>query len=134
MSQRQRQIIEILAPAPLAAIMIAIATPASQSLAVATGGFASLVFIAYLFALVPSLIYSLVMEKWFALRLDKKYGRVSTAMLSLTLGSVSGGGIWCLGAMLGFITRVDAPPLLLVGSLVGLIIGGFLTCKGGDKR
>jgi len=92
-------------------------------------GCVGLLFFAYLFSAIPSLIYTLVMEVWFRAGLNARFGFCCTAGLSSLLGAGAGFLTANIGAWLGFLTSPDCGRLTILGAIVGLLSGFYIGKK-----
>ncbi len=79
--------------------------------------------LAFLFALVPSLVYALVMEWWFGRGLLDRARRISAVALSTALGFGAG----------YFVFRASEARVIWLGGAVGLILGVVLGLGAKDE-
>jgi hypothetical protein len=84
---------------------------------------------AYLFGLVPSFLYAVMMELWFRVKLRMRFGLFCTAGLSSFLGAGAGFlacrfGTWC-GPLIGEHSR----EYVLRGAAIGLLVGFYVGRK-----
>ena len=89
MSKYQRIYIELLAPPFLAAILFIVGDKSDSWVAILIG-FLPLLFFAYLFGIIPSALYTVVMEFWFRCGLHARFGSFCTVVASLLLGVAAG--------------------------------------------
>ncbi len=129
MKRSERILVELLAPPFLAVIWIAVTTfHMSDGIAIFAASFMMLVF-AYLFSIIPSLIYASVMEVWFRSGLRTRFGLFGTAGLSSLLG-MGGGILACvIGTWLGPLIGEDFRNFALIGAVVGLVVGLYIGRK-----
>ena len=113
----------MLAPPFLGAFIFTITGNESGTLAETVAGFFPFVLVAYFFSVVPSLLYMLAMELWFWLGLHARWGLPCTAVFSAFLGC--GAGL-LIEYVLDF-QKISCPLFLWIGSLVGLLIGFYVT-------
>lgn len=123
MEKYQRILIEVLAPPFLGACILAVRPNAADTLSDRILGFVPFLGAAYAFAILPSLLYMLVMETWFRLGLRARCGLLCTVGLSVLLGCGA-------GLVIEYVVdfgQISYAWLLWVGGLVGLMIGVYVS-------
>ena len=85
--------------------------------------------LAYLFSVIPSLIYTLVMEVWFRSGLATRFGLFCTAALSSLLGSGAGFLACTIGTWLGPLISFDCRTFALIGAVAGLLVGCYVAAS-----
>jgi hypothetical protein len=123
MSKYQRILVEFLAPPFLGAFIFTVTGNGSDTLLDRVVGFLPFVVMAYIFCFVPSLLYTLVMELWFWLGLRARCGLLCTVALSAFLGCGAG---FAIEYVIDF-HQILSTILLWIGSLVGLLIGFYVS-------
>jgi hypothetical protein len=109
------------APSPLAAFLVIITQSTSDSLTEKLLGFPFFVFTAYAYGILPSMLYSFLMEVWFGMRLHLRFGRLATILFSALLGAGAGFLIQTV-----IIQEIKYGYFIPIGGIVGLIVGFFL--------
>jgi len=119
--------VEILAPPPLAVLLILATGATSDRLSSVLLGFPYILLAAYAYGMLPSILYAVAMEFWFENRLHARCGALATVALSALLGAVAGFVIQSV-----LVQELTLTYFLPIGALVGLIIGIyiFLLCRG----
>jgi hypothetical protein len=128
MNRTQRILVEILSPSFLAAAIFTISGCGSDNITDRFVFFPFFLVFAYLYGIVPSVVYAAVMEFWFKKRFHiHKYGLLSTAAVSATLGL---GAAFLIQLVIQG-TKISS--LLPIGTLVGLMVGLYLArrCRTG---
>jgi hypothetical protein len=140
MSVSKRISVELLAPSFLAVLWIAVDSLIRQSetIGVVVGAFFIMLFFAYFFSVIPSLIYTLIMEAWFRSGLRARFGLICTGALSSFLGAGAGFlacaiGIW-LRPLIGENPRDYALRGAVAGLLVGLYVGRKQTSHAAPNK
>jgi hypothetical protein len=123
MSKYRRILFEILAPPLLATIWLLITSSKSETISGVILGFLPLLFFAYIFGIIPALLYTVAMELWFQFGLRVRCGLLCTVGLSAFLGAGAGFLSAGIGALLGFLIWMDCIHFLWIGASVGLLIG-----------
>ena len=129
MTRIHRLLVEILIPAPLGAILILIGGDRSEPLWQKVEFFPVFVLVSYLFCIIPSLFYALVMELWFRRQLHQKCWRFFTAIVSCVSGLLSGVGVYFLSLPCTKGSFGELLWLTNVGACVGTIIGIYLAFR-----
>jgi hypothetical protein len=127
MSRNHRIVIQLLGPPFIATIITAMIAGAADSLIYRLAGFPVLLAFSYLYGIVPSAIYTAIMELWFENGYCSKYGLTITVALSGVLGLGAGFFVELLSHPLtqsGWITC-----LLPVGFIAGVIVGFYVGRK-----
>jgi hypothetical protein len=127
MSTNRRILVELLAPPLLAVIWMAISS--SEPIFDILFGSFFMLPLAYLFSVVPSLIYTLVMEVWFRSGLGTRFGLFCTAGLSSLLGAGAGFLACVIGIGLGPLISYDRGHFALIGAAAGLLVGLYVGSK-----
>ncbi|MGH7989336.1 MAG: hypothetical protein ACREDS_03965 [Limisphaerales bacterium] len=121
MSKYQRRFVEVLVPPFLGAFGVMV-TDRVDTFADKILGFFPFVAAAYVYAIVPSLVYMLVMETWFWFDLRARCGLFCTVVLSASLGC--GAGL-ALEYVIDF-GQILSWKLVWIGGVVGLLIGFYV--------
>ena len=130
MSKEKRILVELLAPPFLAMIWIAVTTfSISDGIFAIFGTFFFVLMFAYLFSIIPSLIYTVVMEVWFRSGLRTRFGLFCTAGLSSLLGGGAGFLACVIGIRLGPLISFDRGNFALIGAVAGLLVGFYVGRK-----
>jgi hypothetical protein len=131
MSMRERILIELLAPPFLAVLWLAADALINKSEAIGDVimGCFPVAFFAYLFSIIPSLIYTLVMEVWFRSGLGTRFGLFCTAALSSLLGTGAGLLACAIGTSLGPLIGEESRNFALMGAGIGLLVGLYVGRK-----
>ena len=129
MNTNKRVFAELLAPPFLATVWLAVASAKSETISSILAGFLPLLFFAYVFSFIPSLVYALVMEIWFQSGMHARFGSLCTIGLSSSLGGGAGFLASVIGAGVGFLSLSDCRHFLLVGTVVGLLVGFYVSKK-----
>ena len=129
MSKNRRIFFELLAPPFLATIWLLITSSKSETISDAILGFVPLLFFAYMFGIIPAILYTGAMELWFRFGLRVRCGLLCTVGLSAFLGAVAGILSAGIGALLGFLRRPDCIHFSLIGAVIGLLIGFYVGRK-----
>src|SRR5665213_1974693 len=120
MNRTRRVLVELLAP-PLGATIIVASISRGDTLTSRILGFPALLIFAYIFGIVPSAIYTAVMELWFEKGYYRRFGLSITVALSGVLGLADRYGVEMLSQQ---ITKSSLFTYLLpVGSNVGVLLG-----------
>jgi len=122
----RRIVTELFAPPFLAALVEASLAFGKEPLSDILGGFIPTLQFAYVFGIVPAILYTAVMELWFRLGFRARCGLLCTAGLSGLLGVGAGYLSAWFGIWLGFLTRPEAIHYAKLGALIGLLIGFFV--------
>lgn len=125
MSNIRRKLVEVFAPPFLATIALVILIAKNDSASGILLGFIPFLFCAYVFGIIPSLLYMLAMESWFKLKLRGRWGMLCTVGLSVLLGTAAGLMTNVLAHVTGFLTGADDLWLPKIGALVGLLVGFY---------
>ena len=139
MSRTQRILTEIFFPPLIGTIVIVISGCISGGInglndIISDGiigfilGIPALLFFAYLFGILPSLLYALIMEILFSYNFHNKLSFLLTVSTSTLLGLLSG---YCVFFLSQSFTQGSAPDLrklIGVGISVGIIMGFVLAC------
>ena len=125
MNKYQRILIEVTAPAPLAAVALLVGSYKQDTLSDILLGFFPLVCAAYALGFIPSLLYTGAMELWFHLGLRARCGLLCTGILSSLLGAGAGFLSAVLGSGAGF-SESDRLYFLRIGAVIGLLIGFYV--------
>jgi len=123
MSKNRRILFEILAPPFLTTIWLVITSSKAETIADGIRGFFPLLLFAYVFGILPALLYTLAMELWFKFGLRARCGLLCTIGLSAFLGAWAGFLSAAIGTLLGFLIWSDCIHFLWIGASVGLLIG-----------
>ena len=123
MSKYRRIFIELLAPPFLVTIWLLITSSKSESISDAILGFLPLLCFAYIFGIIPGILYTVAMELWFRFGLSARCGLICTAGLSACLGAVAGFLSAGIGVLIGFLIPTDCWHFALIGVVIGLLIG-----------
>ena len=123
MSKYRRIFIELLAPPFLVTIWLLITSSKSESISDAILGFLPLLCFAYMFGIIPAILYTVAMEFWFRFGLRARCGLICTAGLSACLGAIAGFLSAGIGVLLGFLIPMDCGHFALIGAVIGLLIG-----------
>ena len=130
MSKNRRILFEVLAPPFLAAVLVNIfSSHESETLSVLVVGSFGLVWFAYVFGIIPAILYTVVMELWFQFGLRARCGLLCTIGLSAFLGALAGYLSAGIGAWLGFLIPSDCIHFSLFGIVVGLLVGFYVGRK-----
>jgi hypothetical protein len=122
MSKYRRMLFELFAP-PFLAVLLLITTDRSETVDEILTAFLPMLFFAYAFGIIPSLIYMLAMEFWFQSGLRTRFGFLCTIGLSGLLGVGAGFLSAWLGICFGSFTQPDIYYLARTGAIVGSLIG-----------
>ena len=123
MKQYHRVFIEVLAPPFLGACMVMVRPSAADNFHERFFGFLPLVVAAYTFAIIPSLLYTAVMELWFWLGLRARCGLLCTVVFSAAIGCGAG---FMIEYVIDF-QQILSTVFLWIGALVGLLIGFYVS-------
>jgi hypothetical protein len=126
MSKNRRIFFELLVPPFLATIWLLITSSKSETISDAILGFVPLLLFAYMFGIIPAILYTVAMELWFRFGLRVRCGLLCTVGLSAFLGAVAGFLSAGIGALLGFLIWPDCIHFLWIGAVVGLLVGFFV--------
>ena len=129
MSKYRRIFFELLAPPFLTTIWLLIASSKSEPISDAILGFLPLLFFAYMFGIIPALLYTVAMELWFQFGLRARCGLLCTVGLSAFLGAAAGCLSAGIGALLAFLIPSDCINFLLIGAVDGLLVGFYVGRK-----
>ena len=120
MKKYQRILIETLAPPFLGAFIFMATGSGSDTLSDRVFYFLPFLLVAYIFCIIPSLIYTAAMELWFWLELRARCGLLCTAVFSAALGCGA-------GLAIEFVIDFHQISLFLwIGALVGLMVGFYV--------
>lgn len=121
MNPHKRILVELLAPPPLAVLLLLVTGRTSDSFLDIVIGLLPIIGAAYGLGIVPSIIYMGVMEFWFRWGLHTRFGLLCTVLLSGTLGAAA-------GFLIQLFLASSAGPSTLwwIGALVGLLIGVYV--------
>ena len=130
MSKEKRIFIELSAPPFLAVMWMAVASSIKGEpiFTILLACFPMLIF-AYLFSIIPSLVYTLVMEVWFRLGLHTRLGLFCTAGLSSSLGAGAVFLAVIIGIWFGHLIGEDWRDFALMGAVIGLLVGLYVGRK-----
>ena len=131
MSKEKRILLELFAP-PLLAVMwmtVEEGFMKSESIFITLVALFPMLMFAYLFSIIPSLIYTLVMETWFRAGLGARLGLFSTAGLSSLLGAGACFLACAIGIWLGPLISFNRGQFALIGAGAGLLIGFYVGRK-----
>jgi hypothetical protein len=126
MSQKQRILIELLTPPFLATLWLVVISWKAETISSVLLGFLPLLLFAYLFGIIPALLYTFAMERWFRSGLRVRFAWLCTAGLSALLGAAAGFLAAAFGAGIGFLIPSDCLHFLRIGAVVGLLIGVYV--------
>jgi hypothetical protein len=126
MKRTERILVELLAPPFLAMIWIAVTTFSLSDGVVIFPTFLFMVVVGYLFSIIPSLIYTSVMEVWFRSGLRARFGLSCTAAFSSLLGTGAGFLACAIGTWLGPLISFDCRNFALIGGTCGLVVGFYV--------
>jgi hypothetical protein len=84
---------------------------------------------AYIFGLIPAILYTIAMELWFHFGLRSRFGLLCTATLSGILGASAGYLSSVIGRRLEVLTPSDCHYFLQAGVVGGLLIGFYVGRK-----
>ena len=134
MSKNRRILVEILAPPFLAAVWLTIfssheAEQFTEILAEFFIGFPVMVMFAYIFGIIPAIIYAIAMELWFHWSLLGRFGLFCTAGWSGSLGALAGYFSAAIGSGLGFLIPLDCYYFMYRGAAIGLLVGFYVGRK-----
>jgi hypothetical protein len=123
MKKYQRILIEALAPPFLGAFIFTFAGCGSDTWRDRFLLFLPFLFGAYVFCIIPSLVYMLAMELWFRMGLRARCGLFCTVIFSAILGCGAGLAIEYVTDFHQILSTV----FLWISSLVGLLIGFYIS-------
>jgi len=126
MSKNRRIFFELLAPPFLATIWLLITSSKSETISDAILGFVPLLLFAYMFGVIPAILYTVAMELWFRFGLRARCGLLCTIGLSAFLGAGAGFLSAAFGAWIGFLIWPDCIHFLWIGAWIGLLIGFYV--------
>lgn len=86
--------------------------------------FGGYLIVAYAFAILPSLVYAFVMERWLKRRSVGDRAVVGTTVLSTLVGLAAGYAVHL----------ASEAPVTLIGALVGLILGAILSLSAPNEK
>jgi hypothetical protein len=129
MTKYRRILLELLAPPFIATIALVVTSYPSETLFGILAGFLPLLMFAYLFGIIPAVLYTIGMEFWFQLGLRVRCGLLCTVGLSVCLGAGAGFLSATLATWFGVLTEAECLYFLRVGGLIGSLIGYYVGRK-----
>lgn len=126
MNTPTRIVIEVVGPALLgtAFLFIRLHDSLVQTSDFSFRAFRGYLLVAYVFAILPSLVYAFVMERWLKRRSVGDRAVVGTTVLSTLLGLAAGYAVHL----------ASEAPVTLIGALVGLILGAILSLGAPNEK
>lgn len=125
MTRTRRIAFEILSPPLIATFLMATDGRSPDTLLIKIFGFPVMLFYAYVFGIIPSVVYALVMETWIRLKGHQKFGVFLTVLISSLLGLLSGYAVFFLSRPLTQGSSADLKWLMGIGIQTG-VSAGFL--------
>jgi hypothetical protein len=121
MSRFNRITLELLMPVPLGSIIFVVVGGFPESPVELLKELPLFIVVSYAFGIVPSLLYTLIMETWFYNGFHIRFALGWTVAVSLLLGILSGGLICFITSK--FTQSLDILRFSVIGALVGFLIG-----------
>ena len=108
-------------PVPLGSIILVVAGGFPESPVELLKELPLFIVVSYAFGIVPSLLYTLIMETWFYKGFHIRFALGWTVAVSLLMGVLSGGLICFITSK--FTQSLDILRFSAIGALVGFLIG-----------